>query len=201
MPEFDAGEGNRQVSVRSNRDPTAGRVAALGLPRKSQDFRGPGKAKITEGTVAEPRKREGGVGAVGIRHRSRDCPTGSRSTPSIVKVRPQAAWAFSSDGQSARLITARSVVRSHKGPYPSSGRGGPRKSARAGRDGLPAATIRSQVKRSHQRGCSSAGRAPALQAGGRQFESGHLHRFSERRASGIIRCSVSAAANRTFPCE
>src|SRR2546428_4673980 len=24
-------------------------------------------------------------------------------------------------------------------------------------------------------GCSSAGRAPALQAGGRQFESGHLH--------------------------
>jgi hypothetical protein len=130
LPEFDAGEGNRQVSVRSNRDPTAERVAALGLPRRSQDFRGPGKAKSTEGTVAEPRKREGGVGAVRIRHRSRDCPTGSRSTPSIVKVRPQAAWAFSSDGQSARLITARSVVRSHKGPYPSSGRGGPRISPR-----------------------------------------------------------------------
>src|SRR6185436_13681701 len=27
------------------------------------------------------------------------------------------------------------------------------------------------------RGCSSAGRAPALQAGGRRFESDHLHHF------------------------
>ena len=27
----------------------------------------------------------------------------------------------------------------------------------------------------HARGCSSAGRAPALQAGGRRFESAHLH--------------------------
>ena len=54
--------------------------------------------------------------------------------------------AFSSVGESARLITVRSVVRIHKGPrsYP-------------------------------YRGCSSAGRAPALQAGGRRFEPGHLH--------------------------
>src|SRR3990172_6008643 len=28
-------------------------------------------------------------------------------------------------------------------------------------------------------GCSSAGRAPALQAGGRRFESGHLHQVQE----------------------
>jgi hypothetical protein len=31
------------------------------------------------------------------------------------------------------------------------------------------------------RGCSSAGRAPALQAGGRRFESGHLHQHLDNR--------------------
>ena len=61
---------------------------------------------------------------------------------------PPLRWAFSSGGKSARLITVRSVVRVHKGPP-------------------PAAT--------HSGGCSSAGRAPALQAGGRRFEPAHLH--------------------------
>ena len=31
------------------------------------------------------------------------------------------------------------------------------------------------------RGCSSAGRAPALQAGGRQFDSVHLHHGAGKR--------------------
>ena len=78
----------------------------------------------------------------------------------------QHAWAFSSVGKSARLITVRSVVRIHKGPRP----------CRHARDGLqshrrcvaPATCARPN------RGCSSAGRAPALQAGGRRFEPGHL---------------------------
>ena len=29
-------------------------------------------------------------------------------------------------------------------------------------------------------GCSSAGRAPALQAGGQEFDSPHLHTFTQR---------------------
>jgi hypothetical protein len=61
--------------------------------------------------------------------------------------------AFSSGGQSARLITVRSVVRIHKGP--------PR--GQAGHQRLT-------------RGCSSVGRAPVLQAGGQRFESAHLQR-------------------------
>ena len=32
-----------------------------------------------------------------------------------------------------------------------------------------------------QRGCSSVGRAPALQAGGHEFESHHLHASNEKR--------------------
>ena len=38
-----------------------------------------------------------------------------------------------------------------------------------------------------RRGCSSVGRAPALQAGGHRFETGHLHQsgfFLERVAAG-----------------
>jgi hypothetical protein len=68
------------------------------------------------------------------------------------------AWAFSSVGESARLITVRSLVRIQKGPP------------------MPG-----------PRGCSSAGRAPALQAGGRRFEPGHLHQdafCSVRKNSG-----------------
>ena len=37
-----------------------------------------------------------------------------------------------------------------------------------------------QVGAGFIRGCSSVGRAPALQAGGQEFESLHLHLVSER---------------------
>ena len=37
-----------------------------------------------------------------------------------------------------------------------------------------------------RRGCSSDGRAPALQAGGRQFESVHLHQLHWRRDAGNV---------------
>ena len=79
--------------------------------------------------------------------------------------------AFSSVGESARLITVRSVVRIHKGP--------PRR-------------FTFMAKR-HLRGCSSAGRAPALQAGGRQFEPAHLHHPLSllrllRRAPDLFHC-------------
>jgi hypothetical protein len=67
--------------------------------------------------------------------------------------------AFSSVGESARLITVRSLVRIQKGP------------------------------RAVPRGCSSAGRAPALQAGGRQFEPAHLH----QRASPSLHLSFRSA--------
>ena len=40
-----------------------------------------------------------------------------------------------------------------------------------------------------RRGCSSAGRAPALQAGGRRFESAHLHQHIDNRI-GLSRSSV-----------
>ena len=81
-------------------------------------------------------------------------PRTARPTCSPAIVAGGATWAarapgaFSSGGKSARLITVRSVVRVHKGP----------------RSGLATS-----------RGCSSAGRAPALHAGGREFESPHLH--------------------------
>ena len=44
-------------------------------------------------------------------------------------------------------------------------------------------------------GCSSAGRAPALQAGGREFESPHLHQ-GDRAAdgNGLIAQAVRAHA-------
>ena len=35
--------------------------------------------------------------------------------------------------------------------------------------------------RTVHRGCSSAGRAPALHAGGHRFESGHLHQHIDNR--------------------
>ena len=69
-------------------------------------------------------------------------------------LRGRAPRAFSSVGESARLITVRSLVRIQKGPRPSPHLDG-RLSSAWGR--------------------SSAGRAPALQAGGRRFEPGRLH--------------------------
>ena len=72
--------------------------------------------------------------------------------PPCEAARARSPRAFSSVGESARLITVRSLVRIQKGPRPRS-------------------TDRSVCSW----GCSSAGRAPALQAGGRRFEPGHLH--------------------------
>ena len=71
------------------------------------------------------------------------------------QIRGTGSGAFSSGGQSARLITVRSVVRVHKGP-PLSGTASP------------------------SWGCSSAGRAPPLQGGGQGFESPHLHKLVPR---------------------
>ena len=68
------------------------------------------------------------------------------------QIRGTGSGAFSSGGQSARLITVRSVVRVHKGP-PLSGTASP------------------------SWGCSSAGRAPPLQGGGQGFEPPHLHKL------------------------
>src|ERR1700730_9005686 len=86
--------------------------------------------------------------------------------------------AFSSGGQSARLITVRSVVRVHKGPPP------------LGRDrtlnrptscgGTPAGATHPRLCDEQEWGCSSAGRAPPLQGGGQGFESPHLHQFFPR---------------------
>ena len=41
-------------------------------------------------------------------------------------------------------------------------------------------------------GCSSAGRAPALQAGGQEFDSPHLHQSPEgdERESGVRRTGI-----------
>ncbi len=44
---------------------------------------------------------------------------------------------------------------------------------------------RTFLYRGLQRGCSSAGRAPALQAGGHRFESGHLHQHVVNRIGQI----------------
>ena len=41
-------------------------------------------------------------------------------------------------------------------------------------------------------GCSSVGRAPALQAGGQEFESLHLHLIIQRVAERKKRCFLSA---------
>ena len=42
-----------------------------------------------------------------------------------------------------------------------------------------------QKKGNLRRGCSSAGRAPALQAGGQEFDSPHLHQFFTEAGQGI----------------
>ena len=108
----------------------------------------------------------GRPGAVGICTQSQEYgASGENSRPhaGLVEVAPRFSgrgpaapargWAFSSVGESARLITVRSLVRIQKGPRSE-----------------PARTTAPSP-----RGCSSAGRAPALQAGGRRFEPGHLH--------------------------
>ena len=60
-------------------------------------------------------------------------------------------------------------------------------SARGGRRRRGAAI--STVRMPWPRGCSSAGRAPALQAGGQRFEPAHLHQHIDNRI-GLSRSSV-----------
>jgi hypothetical protein len=81
------------------------------------------------------------------------------------------AGAFSSVGESARLITVRSLVRIQKGPRPRSSRRAEMVSAITRQTG----------------GCSSAGRAPALQAGGRRFEPAHLQGDTHTPRPGAAR--------------
>ena len=45
-------------------------------------------------------------------------------------------------------------------------------------------------------GCSSVGRAPALQAGGQEFESLHLHLIIQRAADGLARKLFRACSNK-----
>jgi hypothetical protein len=59
---------------------------------------------------------------------------------------------------------------------------------------------------SARRGVSSAGRAPALQAGGRRFDPGTLHPFTRADFSGLTRKSAifrfrpsASAHNRCYP--
>ena len=110
------------------------------------------------------------AGAAGRRHRVLDRT--ARAAPSCAVPR-----AFSSVGESARLITVRSLVRIQKGPrHPDRG----------------------VVPCGASRGCSSAGRAPALQAGGRQFEPAHLHQPS-LRVLHFVRRADRAPATPNLP--
>jgi hypothetical protein len=114
-----------------------------------------------------------GRGGPGLVVRS-DSPTLSRST-----------WAISSGGKSARLITVRSVVRVHNGPR--GARSPAQPSCGAAAVGRPVAlrlrAPTTRVSGRSRRGCSSAGRAPALQAGGRRFEPAHLQIRHHRGAA------------------
>jgi hypothetical protein len=96
-------------------------------------------------------------------HGSPAAGAGGGAAPALRALRmARPAGAFSSVGESARLITVRSLVRIQKGPRP-----------RLGADADGSRRSRSPGPRP-ARGCSSAGRAPALQAGGRRFEPAHL---------------------------
>ena len=54
----------------------------------------------------------------------------------------------------------------------------------------------------HKWGCSSVGRAPALQAGGHEFESHHLHEGIEKCQAGNIRMRrVYTKADEDLPLE
>ena len=111
-------------------------------------------------------------------------------------LRESEARACSSAGQSAPLIRVRSVVQIDSGPpyerrRRQTGEPGGRTSGRSDAEGearrrrgspRPRAGRRPIFKEDpeavlQKRGRSSAGRAPALQAGGRRFEPGRLHQF------------------------
>ena len=90
--------------------------------------------------------------------------------------------AYSSVGESARLISARSLVQIQVGPPAFWGWAGRRPEV-AGQVGRPSmlhrlgAPARGSVLawRARAWGCSSAGRAPGLQPGGQRFDPAHLH--------------------------
>ena len=85
--------------------------------------------------------------------------------------------AYSSVGESARLISARSLVQIQVGPPAFGWAAGARK-WRSGWDGLRCSTggaAPARVKSRRAWGCSSAGRAPGLQPGGQRFDPAHLH--------------------------
>ena len=70
----------------------------------------------------------------------------------------------------------RSVVRVHSSPLAEA-------NAKAHRKGKK--QEKQQKMAPHPWGCSSVGRAPALQAGGQEFESLHLHLIIQRAAVGL----------------
>ena len=70
----------------------------------------------------------------------------------------------------------RTVVRVHSSPLAEA-------NARAHRKGKK--QEKQQKMAPHPWGCSSVGRAPALQAGGQEFESLHLHLIIQRAAVGL----------------
>ena len=87
--------------------------------------------------------------------------------------------AFSSAGQSARLISVRSLVRSQEGPPV-------RLTIWDCRLWIVQSSIQNHQSAIRSWGCSSDGRAPALQAGGQRFDSAHLHQPDTARGSSSV---------------
>ena len=81
----------------------------------------------------------------------------------------------------------RSVVRVHSSPLAEA-------NARAHRKGKK--EEKQQKMAPHPWGCSSVGRAPALQAGGQEFESLHLHLIIQRAAAGLAGKLFRACSNK-----
>ena len=81
----------------------------------------------------------------------------------------------------------RSVVRVHSSPLAEA-------NARAHRKGKK--QEKQQKMAPHPWGCSSVGRAPALQAGGQEFESLHLHLIIQRAADGLAGKLFRACSNK-----
>ena len=110
------------------------------------------------------------------------------------------------------MISVRSEVQILPGPPPALPQEASRRQVfaqqtlKAGRTteaGGPTTEIRplSSVVCHLARGCSSAGRAPALQAGGRRFEPVHLHQCCGARLVGDRRNAVSPKASTTDESE
>ena len=101
--------------------------------------------------------------------------------------------AYSSVGQSARLISARSLVQIQVGPPSLCGM----RAARTNRQArLSGPALSPSRPRRAEWGCSSVGRAPGLQPGGRRFEPAHLHHpdVSRPRAANLNSSAVSGGS-------